>query len=77
MKENLEKLFKKVTRKLKIIRTIKKILEIGALLSTGLCFIFNIWEYIYIPANCTVACIVTGAIAMVLYIVSIVLEDYC
>ena len=52
----------------------KKFFEIGAIIAVGICIIFNIWDYIYIPANWTVACIVTGAISMVLYIISLVLE---
>ena len=56
-------------------KLIKKVTEIGAVLAIGIAIVSDIVDYIYIPSDLKLITLISGGLAMVLYIVSMVLEN--
>lgn len=57
-------------------KVLKKLIEIGAILSCGIAVISDIVDYIYIPSDLKLVTLISGAIAMVLWVISVVLENH-
>lgn len=77
--ENWTKEAEMVQRNLKRMRkrkAIKKLIEIGAILSCGIAMVSDIIDYFYIPSDLKLVTLIGGAIAMVLWIISMALENH-